>query len=89
MAMHLLRKASISNSDKFGRYEIRKLRGTFPIVIFAEQAVASNIPSCVTGFANQQKVQSLLSWQPVSALYLANQAHGTLKHHSRYGNSTP
>ena len=33
-----------SNSDTFERYEIRKLRGTFPIVILVEQAVARNIP---------------------------------------------
>ena len=42
MTMHLLRKASASNSDMFERYEIRKTRGTFPIVILVEQA--SNIP---------------------------------------------
>ena len=47
MTMHLLRRASASNSDMFGtRYEIRKLRGTFPIVILVEQADASNIPLC-------------------------------------------
>ena len=40
MTMHLLRKASASNSDTFGRYENRKLRGTFPIVILVEQAEA-------------------------------------------------
>ena len=58
MTMYLLRKASVSNSDMFGRYEIRKLRGTVPIVILVEQAEASNIPPV---FANQQNVQSLLS----------------------------
>ena len=36
MTMHLLRKASASNT--FGMYEIRKLRGTFPLVILVEQA---------------------------------------------------
>ena len=44
MTMQLLRKASASNSDDFGRYEIRKLRGTFRIVIRVEQAHDSNIP---------------------------------------------
>ena len=44
MTMHLLRKASASNSDTFGRYDILKLRGTFPIVIHVEQSEASNIP---------------------------------------------
>ena len=43
MTMHLLRKVSASNSETFGKYEIRKLRGTFPIVILVEQAEASNI----------------------------------------------
>ena len=52
MMMHLLRKASASNSDMFGRYVIHKLRGTFPIVILVEQADAGKHPSCVTGFAN-------------------------------------
>ena len=41
MMMHLLRKTSASNSDIFERYEICKLRGTFPIVILVEQAEAS------------------------------------------------
>ena len=41
MTMHLLRNAC--NSDTFGRYEIHKLSGTFPIVIIVEQAEASNI----------------------------------------------
>ena len=45
--VHLLRKASDSNSDTFGRYEIRKVRGTFPIVILVEQAAASNIPPVI------------------------------------------
>ena len=44
MTMHLLRKVSASNNDTFGRYEIHKLGGTFPIVILVEQADASNIP---------------------------------------------
>ena len=44
MTINLLRKASASNSDTFGRSEIRKLRGTFPIVILVEKAEASNIP---------------------------------------------
>ena len=56
MMMHLLRKGSASNSDTFGRYDIRKLRGKVPIVILVEQHL-----SYVTGLANQQKVQSLLS----------------------------
>ena len=43
MTVYMLRKASASHSDTFGRYEIRKLRGTFPIVILVEQAEASNI----------------------------------------------
>ena len=43
MAMHLLSIASASNSDTFVRYEIRKLRRTFPMVILVEQAEASNI----------------------------------------------
>ena len=43
MTMHLLRKASATNSDTFGRYEIRKLKGTFPIVILVERTEASNI----------------------------------------------
>ena len=41
MTMHLLRVHQ--NSDKGDRYEIRKLRGTFPIVILVVQAEASNI----------------------------------------------
>ena len=44
MTMHLLRKPSASNSERFGRYEIRKRRGTFHIVILVEQAEASKIP---------------------------------------------
>ena len=40
MMEHLLRGASASNSHTFGRNEIRKLGGTFPIVILVE---ASNI----------------------------------------------
>ena len=44
MTMHVLRKVSASNSDTFERYEIRKLRGTFPIVILVEQTEDSNIP---------------------------------------------
>ena len=44
MAMNLLRKASASNNDTFGRYEIHKLRGTFPIVILVEQAESGNTP---------------------------------------------
>ena len=44
MTMHLLRKVSASNGDTFGRYEIRKFRGTFPMVILVEQAEARNIP---------------------------------------------
>ena len=43
MTMYLLRKANASKSDMFGRYEICKLTGTFPIVILVEQAEASNI----------------------------------------------
>ena len=43
MMIHLLRKASASNSVTLGRYEIRKLRGKFPIVKPVEQAEASNI----------------------------------------------
>ena len=46
MTMHLLTKASASNSDTCGRYEICKLRGIFPIVILVEQSEASNIPMC-------------------------------------------
>ena len=37
MMLHLIRKVSASNSDTFGRYEIQKLTGTFPV------AEASNI----------------------------------------------
>ena len=70
MMMHLPRKESAYNSDTFGRYKIHNLRGTFLKVIIVEQAEASNIPP-------QKKVQSLLSWLPVSALDLADQAHGT------------
>ena len=44
MTMHLLRKANDSNIGTLERYEIRKLRGTFPIVILVEQAEAINIP---------------------------------------------
>ena len=43
MTMHLLRRASASNSDTFERYEISKLTGTFLIVILVEQAETSNI----------------------------------------------
>ena len=42
MRMHLLRKASACNNDMFGRYEFRKLRGTFPIVILVEQEAEAN-----------------------------------------------
>ena len=49
MMMHLLRKASASNSATFGRYEICKLRGTFTTVILVEQADASNIPPVLQG----------------------------------------
>ena len=48
MTIHLLKKAS-ANSDMFGRYEICKLRGTFPIVILVQQAEASNIPGVGQG----------------------------------------
>ena len=44
MTMHLLTKASASNGDMFGRYEIFQLRGTFPIVILVKEAEARNIP---------------------------------------------
>ena len=44
MTMHLLRKASASNSDTFCRYEICKISRTFPIVILVKQAEASNTP---------------------------------------------
>ena len=44
MKMHLLRIGSASNSDTFESYEIRKFRGTFTIVILAEQAEAGNTP---------------------------------------------
>ena len=46
MMMHLLRKASASNSDTFERYDMHKLRGTFPIVTLVEQAPARNITPC-------------------------------------------
>ena len=82
MRIHLLKKANASNSDTFGRYKIRKLRGTFLIVILVAQA--EDIPP-VWRLANQKNVQSL----PISALDLADQAHGTLEHHPRYGSSTP
>ena len=44
MPTHLLIKASTSNSETVVGYEIRKFRGTFPIVIAIEQAEAINIP---------------------------------------------
>ena len=72
MAMHLLRKASASNSNTFGRYKISKLRSIFLVVILVEQAEASNITHVSQGL------------QTVSVLYLADQAHG---HHPTYGNS--
>ena len=87
--MHLLRKVSGSNSDTFERYNIRKLRGTFPIVILAEQAEASNIPPVWQGLQIKRKSRAYLVNYPISALYLADQTHRTLEHHPRYGNSTP
>ena len=55
MTMHLFRKSSASNSDMFGRYEIRKLRGTFPIVILVAKAEASNIPPVCQGLQIRKK----------------------------------
>ena len=53
MIVHLLRKASASDRDTFERYDIRKLRGTFLIIILVEKTCkASNIPP---GLANQKK----------------------------------
>ena len=88
MTLHLLRKSSASNSDTFGRYAIRKLRGTFPIVILIEQAEANNIHPVSQLLAYQQKVQSLLSRFCIRSSRLSPSDFGAPPP-SSYGNGTP
>ena len=75
MTMHLLRRASASHSDTFGRYEIR---GIFPIVKLVEQAEASNIPPVCQGVQIRRKSR-----------FCTRSSRSSQWDHPRYGNSTP